>query len=71
MEWVWDDTPTTGYGHYAVAVCWDINEGIIRAVNYWGNEGWFGRDPIAGHAGPFGNREEADDWLKDHDPEGI
>jgi hypothetical protein len=56
---------------YAVAVCWDPNEGIFSAAGEWLIDCWEAdigpvcfRSPQA-----FNSRKEAEEWGRENDPE--
>jgi len=69
MKWIWNDKPPGEAGHYAVALCWDSNEGVFPGVGYWTNNGWMTQRPIIGYAGPFPDEPSAYGWIKTNDPE--
>jgi hypothetical protein len=58
-------------GWYAVVQCWDPEEGLFPDAALWLGDKWAEKTAVVSHAGPFADRQAAEDWADEHDPEGA
>ena len=63
-KWVWDEPKVAGW--YAIAYCYDEEEGIYNSAAYWDKE-WRTTLPVCASAGPFPDRAEAREWSYAND----
>lgn len=54
-------------GWYAIAVCWDEEEGTCVYATYWNGEDWEDSFPVNQFAGPFDTKQEAEVWGRKND----
>ena len=55
-------------GWYAIALCWDPEEGTFPGADYWdGNEWTEGGPIIATSPGTLASKFAADEWARYHD----
>ena len=70
LEWNWDDNNPSSVGWYAVAVCWDPEEGICMGTGYWTGVEWvkaYAPTRMVAFVGPFPAEATAEDWAYKHD----
>lgn len=75
-EWTFEDKPeTTEPGWYAILYCWEIDEGFFTGAGYWDGKRWQwphdnpSEPPVVNHAGPFENKQAAEGWAEENDPD--
>ena len=70
-EWTLGWNKPNESGWYAIAKCWDMNEGVLSDAAEWTGEkwNWRSRAVITAWAGPFVDYLTAKNWARDHDIE--
>jgi hypothetical protein len=69
VGWVgFDSEKMPAAGIYAIAYCWDSEEGVFVGVGKWNGKQWAERLPIVEVSdAPFDSVEAASTWAEEHD----